>query len=196
MNICDDSSTPYYTGQVPITENQPGTQSMGHEIAVISGPTILTLLEQNFRRTTSLATFNILSFGKKGKFLILVSLGRMQIKFWVHWRCQESGNLLQTVSGVDGSELSIDTSTCSANNQQNFDSAQYYGSTDRSTTPSRKTPSIKDGTAHSLILLTDENSTTPISVQQICPPVIFDRSRPFGNEIQNLPDYVLRTLFE
>ena len=37
---------------------------------------------------------------------------------------EESGNLLQTVSGFDGSELSVDTSTWSANDQQNFDPAQ------------------------------------------------------------------------
>ena len=65
-----------------------------------------------------------------------------------------------------------------------------------STTPSMTTPSIEDGTAHNPILLTDENSTTSINVQLTDPPVIFERSRPFGNEIQNLPDYVVRTLFE
>ena len=109
---------------------------------------------------------------------------------------EESGNLLQTVSGFDGSELSVDTSTWSANDQQYFDPAQYYGSTDMSTTPSMTTPSIEDGTAHNPILLTDESSTTSISVQPTDPPVIFERSRPFGNEIQNLPEYVVRTLFE
>ena len=104
--------------------------------------------------------------------------------------------MLQTVSGFDGIELSVDISTWSANDQQNIDPAQYYGSTDMSTTPSMTTPSIEDGTAHNPILLTDENSTTSISVQPTDPPVIFERSRPFGNEIKNLPEYVVRTLFE
>ena len=109
---------------------------------------------------------------------------------------EESGNLLQTVFGFDGSELSVDTSTCSANDQQKFDPAQYYGSTDMSATRSMTTPSIEDGTALNPILLTDENSTTSISVQPTDPPVLFERSRPFGNEFQNLPEYVVRTLFE
>ena len=93
---------------------------------------------------------------------------------------EESGDLLQTVSGFDGSELSVDTSTWSANDQQNFDPAEYYGSTDMSTTPSMTTPSIEDGTAHNPILLTDENSTISISVQTTDPPVIFERSRILG----------------
>ena len=67
----------YHQGQLPITENQLGTQAMGHEVAVLVDTTILTLLGQNFRRTTSLATFNILSLEKKGKFLTLGSLARM-----------------------------------------------------------------------------------------------------------------------
>ena len=58
------------------------------------------------------------------------------------------------------------------------------------------TPNIEDGTANNPILLTDENSTTSIRVQPTDPPVIFERSRPFGNGIKNLPEYVVRTLFE
>ena len=65
-----------------------------------------------------------------------------------------------------------------------------------STTPSMTTPSIEDETAYNPILLTDENSTTSISVQPTDSPVVFERSIPCGNEIQNLPEYVLRTLFE
>ena len=107
---------------------------------------------------------------------------------------EESGNSLQTVSSVDGSKLGIDTSTWSANDQQNFDPAKYYGSTDMSTTPSMTTPSTVDGTAQNPVLLTDENLTTSMSVQPTS--VIFERFRPFGNEIQNLPEYVVRTLFE
>ena len=100
------------------------------------------------------------------------------------------------MSSFDGSELSVDTSIWTANEQQNFDPAQYYGSTDMSTTPAMTTPCIEDGTAHNPILLTNENSTTSISVQPTDSPVIFERSRPFWNEIQNLPEYVVRTLFE
>ena len=96
---------------------------------------------------------------------------------------EESGNLPQTVSSFDGSELSVDTSTWSANDQKNFDPAQYYGSTDMSTTPSMTTPSIEDGTAQNPIFLTDLKSTTSISVQPTDPPVIFERSKAFGNEI-------------
>ena len=80
--------------------------------------------------------------------------------------------------------------------RKNFDPAQYYGSTDMSTTPSMTTPSIEDGTAHNPFFLTDEKSTTSISVQPTNPPVIFELSRPFENEIQNLPEYVVRTLFQ
>ena len=95
------------------------------------------------------------------------------------------------------SELSVDTSTTwSFNDLENFDPAQYYGPTDISTTPSMTTPSIEDGTAHNPIVLTDEVPVTPISVRPTEPPEIVERVRPFGNEIQNLPDHVVRTLFE
>ena len=88
--------------------------------------------------------------------------------------------MLQIVSSVDGSELSIDTSTWSANDQQNFDPAQYYGSTDMSTTSTMTTPSIENGPACNQILLTVENSTTPISVQRCDLPAIFETSKRFG----------------
>ena len=54
------------------------------------------------------------------------------------------------------------------------------------TIPSMTTPSIEEGTAHYQILLNDEKSTTPISVQTTDPPAIFERSRTFRNWIQNL----------
>ena len=65
-----------------------------------------------------------------------------------------------------------------------------------STTPSMTTPSIEDGPAHNPIVLTDEALITPISVRPTEPPTIAERVCPFGNEIQNLPDHVVRTLFE
>ena len=57
-------------------------------------------------------------------------------------------------SSSQQSELSDDTiTTWSFNYLENFDPAQYYGSTDMSTTPSMTTPSIEDGTAHNPIVL-------------------------------------------
>ena len=98
---------------------------------------------------------------------------------------------------AEQSELSVDTSTTwSFNDLENFDPAQYYGSTDMSTTPSMTTPSIEDGTAHNPIVLTDEAGRTPISVRPTKLPAIGERVRPFGNEIQNSSEYVVRTLFE
>ena len=65
---------------------------------------------------------------------------------------EPQNSLLQIVSKAgssEQSELSVDTSTTwSFNDLENFDLAQYYGSTDMSTTPSMTTPSIEDGTAH------------------------------------------------
>ena len=162
------------------------------QLLLLVGTTILTLLGQNFRRTT----FNI-------QYTFSWEEGQIPNCWFsspdvnqVLSSVEETGNLLQTVSSFDGSELSVDTSNRSANDQQNFDPAQYYGPTDMSTTPQIITPSIEDGTANNPFLLTDENSTTSISVQSTDPPVIFERSRPFGNEIQNLPEYVVRTVFE
>ena len=65
-----------------------------------------------------------------------------------------------------------------------------------STTPSMTTHSIEDGTAHNPFVLTDEAPITAISVQPTEPPANVERMRPLGNEIQNLSDYVVRTLFE
>ena len=113
---------------------------------------------------------------------------------------EQQRRLLQKVSNTGSSqqsELSVDTSTTwSFNDLENFDPAQYYGSTDMSTTPLMTTPSIENGTPHNPIVLTDEAPVTPISVRPTEPPAIVERVRPFGNEIQNSPDHVLRTLFE
>ena len=113
---------------------------------------------------------------------------------------EQQNSLVQIVSNAassEQSELSVDTSaTWSYNDLENFDPAQYNGSTDMSTTPSMTTPSIEDGIAHNPIVLTDEAPVTPISVRPSEPPAIVERVRPFGNEIQNLSDYVVKTLFE
>ena len=108
-------------------------------------------------------------------------------------------NLLQIVSRAhsrENSELSIDTSTTkSFNDPESFDPAQYYGSTDISTTPSMTTPSIEEGTAHTPIFLSDLPNT-PVTVQPTQLPGRNERQRGFGNEIQNLPEYVIETFFE
>ena len=108
-------------------------------------------------------------------------------------------NLLQIVSRAhsrEHSELSIDTgTTTSFNDLENFDPAQYYGSTDMSTTLSMTTPSIEEGTAHNPISLSDVPNT-PVTVQSTQLPGRIERQRGFGNEIQNLPEYVIETLFE
>ena len=95
------------------------------------------------------------------------------------------------------SELGIDNSTkWSFNDVENFDLAQYYGATDMSTTPSMTTPTIEDGTAHNSIVLTDEAPVTTISVRPTEPPALVERVQPFGNETQNLSDYVVKTRSE
>ena len=108
-------------------------------------------------------------------------------------------NLLQIVSRAhnrENSDLSIDTTiTTSFNDLENFDPAQYYGSTDMSTTPSMTTPSIDEGTAHNPIFLSDVPNT-PVTVQPTQLPGRIERQRGFGNEIQNLPECVTETLFE
>ena len=104
---------------------------------------------------------------------------------------------MSNAGSSEKSELSVDTSTTwSFNDLEDFDPAQYYGSTDMSTTPSMTTPSIEDGTAHNPIVLTDEAPITPISVRPTEPPANVERVSPFCNEIQILSEYVVRTLFE
>ena len=63
------------------------------------------------------------------------------------------------------------------------------------TTPSMTTPSIEEGTAHNPIFLSDAPNTS-INVQPTQLPGRIERNRGFGNEIQNLPEYVFETLFE
>ena len=93
-------------------------------------------------------------------------------------------NLLQIVSRAhsrEHSDLSIDTSTTTSfNDLENFDLAQYYGSTDISTTPSKTTPSIEEGTAHNSIFSSDL-AKTPITVQPTQLPGRFERQSGFGN---------------
>ena len=113
---------------------------------------------------------------------------------------EQQNRLVQIVSNAgssEQSELSVDTSTTwTFNDPENFDPAQYYGSTDMSTTPSMTTPSIEDGTAHNSIVLTDEDPITPISIRPTERPSVVKGVQPFGNDIQNLSEYVVRTLIE
>ena len=168
-----------HQGQVPITVNQLGTQAMGHEVAVIRGQHYPHIVGAEFPPNCVTGNIQYIFPLEEGQFpnSRFSSPDVNQVLSSV----EESRILLQTVPSVVRSKLSIDTSTRSANDQQNFDPAQYYCSTDMSTTPSMTTPSIEDGTTHNPILLTGENSTTPISVQPTDPPAIFDCSRLFEN---------------
>ena len=104
---------------------------------------------------------------------------------------------MSNAGSSEQSEFSVYTSTTSSfNDLENFDPAQYNGSTDMPTKPLMTTPSIQDGTALNRIVLTDEAPVTPISVRPTEHPAIVERVRPFGNEIKNLSDYIVRTLFE
>ena len=64
-----------------------------------------------------------------------------------------------------------------------------------STSPSMKTPSIEEVTARNPIFLSDAPNT-PVTVQPTQLPGRNERQRGFGNEIQNLPEYVIETLFD
>ena len=184
----------YHQGQVPITENQLGTHAMGHEVAVISGHHYPHVREtDNYVAGSIQYTFPWEEGQIPSNWFDTPETSQVSSP-------EPQNSLLQIVSNAgssEQSELSVDTSTTwSFNDLENFDRAQYYGSTDMSTTPSMTTPSIEDGTAHNLIVLTDEAPITPISVRPTEPPAIVERVHPFGNEIQNLPDHVVRTLFE
>ena len=64
-----------------------------------------------------------------------------------------------------------------------------------STTPSMTTLLIEEGTAHNPIFLIDVPNT-PVTVQLTQLPCRIERQRIFGNEIRNLPEYVIEILFE
>ena len=187
----------YHQGQVPVTENQLGTHAMGHEVAVISGHHYHHVNGADFPDNYVAGSIQYIFPWEEGQ--IPNNWFNTPETSQVSSSEQQS-SLLQIVSNAGSSqqsEMSVDTSTTwSFNDLENFDPAQYYGSTDMSTTPSMTTPSIEDGTAHNPIVLTDEVPVTPISVRPTEPPAIVGRVPPFGNEIQNFPDHVVRTLFE
>ena len=185
----------YHQGQVPITENQLGTHAMGHEVAMISAHHYShvngTDFPDNYVAGSIQYTFPWEERQTPDNWFNTPETSQVSSP-------EQQNSLVQIVSNAASSEqreLSFDTSTTwSFNDLENFDLAQYYGSTDKSTTPSMTTPSIEDGAAHNPFVLTDEAPITAISVRPTEPPAIVERVRPFGNEIQNFSDYVVRNL--
>ena len=91
-------------------------------------------MEQIFPTTTFLEAFSTHFRGRKDRFPTTGLIHQRQVKYSVQSR---KNSLLQIVSNAgnsEQSELSVDTSnTWSFNDLENFDPAQYYGSTDMST---------------------------------------------------------------
>ena len=179
----------YHQGQVPITDNQLGTHAMGHEVAVVSGHRYLHVNGSDFPANYVAGNIQYTFPWEEGQvpnsWFTTPEVGEISSS-------EVENNLLQIVSRAQSrehSELSIDTSTTtSLNDLKNFDPARYYGSADMSTTPSMTTP-------HNPIFLSDVLNT-PVTVQPTQLPGRIERQRDFGNEIQNLPEYVIETLFE
>ena len=67
----------YHKAQNPITENQLGTQAMGHEISVISGHHYPHVAVTEFPSNYVAGNIQTLSLGKKGKLPTLGSLAWM-----------------------------------------------------------------------------------------------------------------------
>ena len=146
---------------------------MGHEVAVISGHNYLHVNGTDFPD-------NYIAGSIQYTFLC----GEGQIpNYWLYTpetsqvsSPEPQNKLLRIVSyagSSERSELRVDTSTTwSFNDLENFDPAQYYGSTELSITPSMTTPSIEDVTADNPIVLTDEAPVTPSSVRSTEPPAI------------------------
>ena len=186
----------YHQGQVPITENQLGTHAMGQEIAVVSGHHYPHVNGSDF--PANYAAGNI-------QYTFLWEEGQIPKSWFTTPEVRQvsssevENNLLQIVSRAhsrEHSKLSISNSTTTSfNDLENFDPAHYYGSTDMSTTPSMTNPSIEEGTTHNPIFLSDLPNT-PVTVQPTQLPGRIERRRGFGNEIQNLPKYVIETFFE
>ena len=131
----------YHQGQVPITENQLGTYAMGHEVAVISGhhhPHVNgSDVPDNYVAGSIQYTFPWEEGQIPNNWFNTPETSQISSS-------EQQSSLLQIVSNAGNSqqsELSVDTSTTwSFNDLENFDPAQYYGSTDMSTTPSIKPP--------------------------------------------------------
>ena len=109
----------YHQGQVPFTDNQLETQEMGHGVAVISGHHYPLVAGTEFLPNYVAGNIQFTFPWEEGQ--IPMSWFSSPNKDQVLSSVEETGNSLQTVPGVDRSELSIDTITLSANYQQNFD---------------------------------------------------------------------------
>ena len=135
--------------QVPVTENQIGTHAMGHKVALISGhqyPHVSGLdFPDNYVSGSIQSTFPWEEGEIPNNWFNTPETSQVSSP-------EQQNSLVQIVSNAASSqksELSVVTSTTwSFNDLENFDPAQYYGSTDMSTTPSMTNPSIEDGTAH------------------------------------------------
>ena len=108
----------YHQGQVPITENQLGTQALGYEVAVISGHHYPHVARTEFPSTYVAGNIQYTFPWEEGQ--IPNSWFSSPDVNQVLSSVVESGNLLQTVSSFNGSELSVDTSTWTENDPQKF----------------------------------------------------------------------------
>ena len=176
-----------------VQNNIFGTQAMGHEVAVVSGNHYPHVNGSDFPANYVAGNIQYTIPWKEGQipnsWFTSPEVGEVSSS-------EVENNLFQIVSRAhsrDHSELSIDTSTTTSfNDLENFDPAQYYGSTDKSTTNSMTTPSIKEGKAHNPIFLIDVPNA-PVTVQPTQPPGRIEQQRGFSNEIQNLSEYVIET---
>ena len=115
----------YHQGQVPITENQLGTQAMGHEVAVIIGhhyPHVNgTYFPDNYVAGSIQYTFLWEEGQIPNNWFNTPETSQVSSP-------EQQSSLLQIVSNAGGSqqsELSVDTSTrWSFNDLENFDPAQ------------------------------------------------------------------------
>ena len=136
---------------------------MGHEVAVISGHHYLHVNGTDFSDNYVPGSIQYTYPWEEGQILDncfnTPETSQLSIP-------EPQNSFVQIVSNAASSqqsELSVDTSTTwSFNDLENSDPAQYYDSTDMSTTPSMTNPSIEDGSAHNPIVLTDEAPVTPI----------------------------------
>ena len=146
----------YHQGQVPITENQLGNHAMVHEVAVINGHHYPHAVGSDFPDNYVAESIQYTFPWEEGQIPNNCFNTRKTSQLSSP---EPQNNLLRIVRNAgssEQSEFSVDTSTTwSFNDLENFDPAQYFGSTDMSTTPSMTTLSIEDGTAHIPIVLTD-----------------------------------------
>ena len=178
----------YHQGQVAITENQFGARATGHEVAVVRGHHYPHANGSDFPANYVAGNIQYTFPWEEGQITISC--------FTTPEVCQVSSPelaniLLQIVARAhsrEHSELTIDIRIPSSiNDLANSDAAEYYGSTDMTTTPSMTTPSIEEGTAHNCISLSDVPKT-PVTVRATQLPGRIERQKGFGTEFQKLPE--------